>query len=257
MLKPNSSVQNTRVRPALILIALACGCLPAAQADTVQLKDKTAVIGKIVAEKPDQVAVDIGFTVLLIPRDQIVAILRTEAPQLANKPLASPKAAAEIGSQPMARARDKSMQVHAPGGATLIIKGEATSKTVPLELTLPAGTYTVARTTEGPLEPSATTRLELGATNSPAVDLQKPLPGSKPGESGISKLIRLCQAEAERIDSAGREGRFFIPAAANSTKAEWEDWKRSYQVEFDLSPELRKAWLGVIRAINLNTPGAM
>ena len=48
-----------------------------------------------------------------------------EAPQLANKPLASPKAAAEIGSQPMARARDKSMQVHAPGGATLIIKGEA------------------------------------------------------------------------------------------------------------------------------------
>jgi hypothetical protein len=245
------------VKAASTLIVLACCCPPAAPADTVQLKDKTAVVGKILAEKRDQVAVDIGFTVLLIPRDQIVAIVRSESPEPAAKPLASPKAAAEIGSPPLPRAREKSVQVQAPSGATLIIRGEATSQTMPLELKLPAGTYTLARTGEAPLEPGAPPRLELEGARSPAVDLQKPLSASQPVESGIGNLIRLCLAEADRIDLAGREGRFFIPAAARSTKAEWEDWRRSHQVEFDLSPELRKAWLGVIRAINLNTPGAI
>ena len=257
MLRLSSVIRYARVRSAFALIALAWCCLPAAQADTVQLKDKTAVIGKILAENRDQVAVDIGFTVLLIPRDQIVAILRTETPPPATKPLASPKAAAEIGSQPLAPARERGVQVHAPGGATLVIRGEATSKTVPLELKLPAGTYTVTTASGGPLNASTTPSLELGGTNSPAVDLQKPPSGSEPGESGIGELIRLCLTEADRIDAAGREGRFFVPAAARSMKAEWEYWKRSHQFDFDRSPELRKAWLGIIRAINLNTPGAL
>jgi hypothetical protein len=46
----------------------------AASADTLQLKGKTTIIGKIVADKPDQVAVDIGYTVLLVPRSQILSI---------------------------------------------------------------------------------------------------------------------------------------------------------------------------------------
>ncbi|HZQ45823.1 MAG TPA: trypsin-like peptidase domain-containing protein [Verrucomicrobiae bacterium] len=58
-------------------ILLACG-LRAAVADVVQLKDKAAVTGKILAEKHDQVVVDVGYTVLVIPRNQIVKISKAE-----------------------------------------------------------------------------------------------------------------------------------------------------------------------------------
>ena len=52
-----------------------------AGAETVQLKSKAAVTGKIIAEKPDQVIVDLGYTVLDIPRTQIARISRAdEAP---------------------------------------------------------------------------------------------------------------------------------------------------------------------------------
>jgi serine protease Do len=45
------------------------------------LKDKAAVTGKILAEKRDQIFVDVGYTVLPIPRDQITKIFRaSEAP---------------------------------------------------------------------------------------------------------------------------------------------------------------------------------
>jgi serine protease Do len=46
------------------------------QADTITLKDKAAVTGKILAEKQDQVAVDVGYTVLVIPRNQVLRISR-------------------------------------------------------------------------------------------------------------------------------------------------------------------------------------
>jgi serine protease Do len=45
-------------------------------ADTVQLKDKDAVTGKILAEKPDAVVVDVGYTVLVIPRNDVEKISR-------------------------------------------------------------------------------------------------------------------------------------------------------------------------------------
>ncbi len=65
--------------------ALAAGLLCcvslAGLADTIQLKDRAAISGKILAEKRDQVAVDIGYTVLLIPRDQISHIDKAEAGQ--------------------------------------------------------------------------------------------------------------------------------------------------------------------------------
>jgi len=32
--------------------------------DTIQLKDKGAIVGTVVAEKRDQVAVDVGYTIL-------------------------------------------------------------------------------------------------------------------------------------------------------------------------------------------------
>jgi serine protease Do len=45
-----------------------------ASADTIQLKDKAAVTGKILAEKSDAVVVDVGYTVLVVPRNSITKI---------------------------------------------------------------------------------------------------------------------------------------------------------------------------------------
>ncbi len=48
-----------------------------ASADTLQLKDAAAVTGKILAEKPDSIVVDVGYTVLVVPRSAIAAITRS------------------------------------------------------------------------------------------------------------------------------------------------------------------------------------
>lgn len=50
----------------------------ASHAETIQLKDKVSVTGKILAEKRDQVVLDLGYTVLVIPRNQIELISRDE-----------------------------------------------------------------------------------------------------------------------------------------------------------------------------------
>ena len=82
------------LRPCLVLSALvACGLAPAL-ADTVQLKDKAAITGKVLAEKSDHIAVDIGFTVLVIPRSQIVTIVRDGNPAPAAKSRRGPNPAA-------------------------------------------------------------------------------------------------------------------------------------------------------------------
>ena len=82
------------LRARLLLSALvACG-LPCALADTIQLKDKAAITGKVLAEKPDHIAVDIGYTVLVIPRSQVVAIVKDDTPAPASKRPRGPKAAA-------------------------------------------------------------------------------------------------------------------------------------------------------------------
>jgi serine protease Do len=61
-------------RIAALLLAAVFGQAAVARADTIQLRDRAAVEGKILTEKRDQVFVDIGYTVLSIPRDQIVKI---------------------------------------------------------------------------------------------------------------------------------------------------------------------------------------
>jgi serine protease Do len=55
--------------PALLL----CG-LQFASADTLQLKGNDAVTGTILAEKSDAVVVDVGYTVLVVPRNAITKI---------------------------------------------------------------------------------------------------------------------------------------------------------------------------------------
>jgi serine protease Do len=78
-------VKGTRVdyRPAMSLkvyiawLALILCAANVAPADTIQLKDQSAVTGKILTEKPDSVVVDIGYTVLVVPRSAISEISKT------------------------------------------------------------------------------------------------------------------------------------------------------------------------------------
>jgi serine protease Do len=89
-------------KPRFFLLLVALWGLPGALADTIQLKDKAAVVGKVLAEKHDQVVVDVGYTVLVIPRNQIVKISKTEAQEAAAKPIANPKVAPEVENKPVA-----------------------------------------------------------------------------------------------------------------------------------------------------------
>jgi serine protease Do len=63
-------------RVALLLILL--GAVLVAPADVLQLKDRASISGRVLAEKREQVAVDIGYTVLVVPREQILAIEKEE-----------------------------------------------------------------------------------------------------------------------------------------------------------------------------------
>jgi serine protease Do len=83
-----------------ILALLVVASRPAL-AEVVLLKDKAAVTGKILADKKDMVVVDLGYTVLPIPRSQIVRVMKEEAPE-ANKTAKSrpvPAAAVPVVSQ--------------------------------------------------------------------------------------------------------------------------------------------------------------
>jgi serine protease Do len=78
-----------------LLSACVAWGLQHACADTIELKEQAAIVGKVVAEKPDQVAVDVGYTVLVIPRSQVVAILRDDAPTpIAESPVVAKPAPA-------------------------------------------------------------------------------------------------------------------------------------------------------------------
>jgi len=72
------------VCPISLVLAFA---LAPGQAETIQLKDKAAVTGKILAEKHDQVVVDLGFTVITVPKNQIVKILKSDSLETAQKPV--------------------------------------------------------------------------------------------------------------------------------------------------------------------------
>jgi serine protease Do len=62
-----------------ILIMILCSAVGAGAAHSViQLTEGASVSGTILTDKPDRVAVDIGFTVLMIPRSHIVQIHETD-----------------------------------------------------------------------------------------------------------------------------------------------------------------------------------
>jgi len=60
----------------LVIAALLGGSALFAAADTIQLKDAAAVTGKILAEKADALVVDLGYTVLQIPRAAITGVTK-------------------------------------------------------------------------------------------------------------------------------------------------------------------------------------
>jgi serine protease Do len=61
----------------LLSVLLFCG-LNLASADVIQLKDSAAVTGKILTEKPDAIVVDVGYTVLIVPRNAITKISKAK-----------------------------------------------------------------------------------------------------------------------------------------------------------------------------------
>lgn len=69
------------------VLALFLGCASASAADLLQLKENASITGRILTEKPDQVVVDIGYTVLVVPRSEILNI--TSAGGAAEAPAAA------------------------------------------------------------------------------------------------------------------------------------------------------------------------
>ncbi len=87
-------------------VAALLGGLSPASAEVVLLKDKVTVIGKILAEKKDIVVVDLGYTVLSIPRSQILRVAK-EGERVARDPKGKP-ASTTPASSPAASAQDSS-----------------------------------------------------------------------------------------------------------------------------------------------------
>jgi serine protease Do len=85
-----------------MLVTLLCAA-PLLAADTIQLKDQASVTGKILIEKRDQVVVDLGFTVLTIPRNQITKITSADEGAPPKGP-GRKKAAAEEKGRPQSPA---------------------------------------------------------------------------------------------------------------------------------------------------------
>ncbi len=94
------------LKKCLCLAAFAICALAVSSADTLQLKDNGAITGKVLSEKRDQVVVDVGYTVLVVPRSQIVKITRSEVPE---------KPARRTGMVKVAEPAQKLEPVSSPG----------------------------------------------------------------------------------------------------------------------------------------------
>lgn len=65
---------------------------PAVPLDIVELKDRATLSGKVLAEKADQVVLDVGYTVLVVPRSQVSAVRRGQAEPSVPVPRELPQA---------------------------------------------------------------------------------------------------------------------------------------------------------------------
>jgi len=118
------------MKKRVVSAMLFCG-LGLASADVVQLKDQAAITGKILAEKPDSVIVDVGYTVLVVPRNVVARIskaaesatvattasnllVNVNAPQFYNSD-ARPAAARDVRDL-VKQIGEAVVQVRTPGG---------------------------------------------------------------------------------------------------------------------------------------------
>jgi serine protease Do len=87
-----------RLRP-LAWVVLVCSA-HVALGDTLQLKDRAAITGKILSEKHDSVAVDVGYTVLVVPRNSITKIFKGNETGTAMKGSPAKKTGAKTAGKP-------------------------------------------------------------------------------------------------------------------------------------------------------------
>jgi serine protease Do len=59
----------------LLVLAALLSAFSVLASDTIQLKDQASITGTVLAEKNDQVAVDVGYTILMVPRSAIAKIV--------------------------------------------------------------------------------------------------------------------------------------------------------------------------------------
>src|SRR5438876_12156241 len=91
-----SSMVVAMFRKCCLFSALVFCGMQTVTADTIQLKEKAAITGKILSEKRDQIAVDVGYTVLVIPRNQVAKILKTDEAELPTKVVARLAVSVEV-----------------------------------------------------------------------------------------------------------------------------------------------------------------
>jgi serine protease Do len=94
-------------------------------ADTIQLKDTSAVTGKILAEKPDSLIVDVGYTVLQIPRSFVTGVTKAATTGATTNAPAIPITAANqfyAASAKPGTLRDVSSLVKQLGESVVMVK---------------------------------------------------------------------------------------------------------------------------------------
>jgi serine protease Do len=93
-------------------------------ADTIQLKDAAAVTGKILAEKTDSLVVDVGYTVLQIPRNAVTGVTKSSAAAASAATTVTPVAVGQFyaATTKNSAARDVSSLVKQIGEAVVQVK---------------------------------------------------------------------------------------------------------------------------------------
>ncbi len=110
LVTPDRSRYGRNMFARIATVALLAGLgLNTASAETVVLKEKSSVTGKILAEKRDAVIVDLGYTVLTIPRSQIARIAKDEEEKPAKPAKGKQPATAATASAVAQKASDSDL----------------------------------------------------------------------------------------------------------------------------------------------------
>ena len=91
-------------------------------ADTLQLKDHAVISGKILARKHDQIVVDLGYTVLVVPRNQIEKIVESASADLpvrrASMRAVQPRSGSPVTARSLVAVPRDALWVADAGGGT-------------------------------------------------------------------------------------------------------------------------------------------